>query len=325
MEKKRIALIGAFQAHADKFVNLINSYEESEMAAVWTEDPQTTQEYAEMAHCPGVETWEEIMADESIDGVIIMSAPIVHAKHVIAAANAGKHVYVEKALCITDEEAEQIRKAVKESGIILAMADPIITPITKYFKQKIEEGALGPIVNAKSRVSFEQCPGDKKYDPDVIGRIHDLGGIIADTHSQHILLYLLGKPVRAAAMMSKDPSGQTDIDTVCLYEFANGTIGISECCARTASAGWLLEVHGEKGSLITDRKAGIFYCPAGGTFERVPDEELPEPEDYPLHYWISCVQKNIQNELYGVDDACDMIAMQNAARAAAENSVMINR
>lgn len=324
MEKKRIALIGAFQAHADKFVNLINSYEESEMAAVWTEDPETAKEYAEMANCPAADSWEDILADETIDGVIIMTAPVDHAKHIIAAANAGKHVYVEKALCITNEEAEEIRAAVKKSGVILAMADPIITPITKFFKKKIEEGAIGPVVNAKSRISFEQCPGDKVNDPAVIDRIQKLGGIVADTHSQHVLLYLFGKPVKAASMMIKDPTGKTDIDTVTLYEFKNGAIGVAECCARTSSGGWMLEVHGEKGSYITDRKGGIYYAPAGGTFEKVPDEELPEAEDYPLHYWISCVTDGVQNEMYAVDDACDMIAMQNAARAAAGKCVQID-
>jgi len=86
----------------------------------------------------------------------------------------------------------------------------------------------------------------------------------------------------------------------------------------------MLEVHGEKGSYFTDRKGGIYYAPAGAAFEKISDEELPEAEDYPLHYWIRCVVENVQNEMYGVDDACDMIAMQNAARAAAENCVQID-
>jgi len=273
---------------------------------------------------PRSRNWEDIIADETIDGVIIMTAPVEHVKHVVAAANAGKHIYVEKALCITNEEAEEIRAAVKKSGVILAMADPIITPITKFFKKKIEDGTIGQVVNAKSRISFEQCPGDKVNDPAVIDRIHKLGGIVADTHSQHVLLYLLGKPVRAAAMMVKDPTGKADIDTVALYEFRNGAIGVAECCSRTSSGGWMLEVHGEKGSYFTDRKGGIYYAPAGAAFEKISDEELPEAEDYPLHYWIRCVVENVQNEMYGVDDACDMIAMQNAARAAAENCVQID-
>lgn len=322
MKELKVALIGAFQAHADKFVRLITEYEESEMAAVWAETPEWKKEHAAIGHCPEADTWEEIIEDKSIDAVIIMSAPRVHAKHILAAANAGKHIYVEKPVCITDEEAQEIREAVHKNGIFLAMADPIYRPQLVYIKHKIDEGAIGPIVNARARIGFPMFTEEMKDDPEALDRIYQLGGAIGDSHTPHMLYFLFGKPLRATAMMQKDASGKIDINTVAVYEFEGGVIGVAEASTRTGGCPYEVEVYGEKGSYrATDKEA--FYMPVGGDWEKVPDEELPDPVIYPLKYWVECVTSGRENELYAIDEASLVMAMHNAARKAAEYSVPV--
>jgi predicted dehydrogenase len=64
-------------------------------------------------------TYREIIADESIDAVLIQTPDHWHARMAIDAARAGKHVYLEKPMCQTAEEALELRKVVEETGIVL--------------------------------------------------------------------------------------------------------------------------------------------------------------------------------------------------------------
>ncbi len=65
--------------------------------------------------------WEKAIADPDVDAVIIATPDFWHAPMTIRAAQAKKHVYVEKGLCKTLDEAKAIRKAVKENGVVLQL------------------------------------------------------------------------------------------------------------------------------------------------------------------------------------------------------------
>ncbi len=64
-------------------------------------------------------TYREMIADESIDAVMILTPDHWHARMAIDAARAGKHVYLEKPMCQTAEEAVALREVVNETGIVL--------------------------------------------------------------------------------------------------------------------------------------------------------------------------------------------------------------
>lgn len=59
--------------------------------------------------------YRQILADPSIDAVLIATPQHLHAEHFIAAINAGKHVYLEKAMALTADQAKQMRAAYTSS------------------------------------------------------------------------------------------------------------------------------------------------------------------------------------------------------------------
>lgn len=88
----------------------------------------------------------DLLAADDIDAVILTVPDHWHAPMAIAAAKAGKHVYVEKAMTHTVEEAFEMRKAVKESGIILQLGHQgRQTESYKKAKEVIDKGILGKI------------------------------------------------------------------------------------------------------------------------------------------------------------------------------------
>lgn len=63
--------------------------------------------------------YDEMLADRSVDAVLIATADQFHVEQSLAALRAGKHVLVEKPLGVSVEEAEQLRAAVEQSGLVL--------------------------------------------------------------------------------------------------------------------------------------------------------------------------------------------------------------
>jgi predicted dehydrogenase len=61
--------------------------------------------------------YEKAIADPDVDVVVIATPDFWHAKMAVAAAKAKKPIYVEKGLCVTLQEAKDIRNAVKEAGV----------------------------------------------------------------------------------------------------------------------------------------------------------------------------------------------------------------
>ena len=105
---------------------------------VWGKDIFTTRDY------------REILARSDIDAIIIGTPDHWHAQISIDAMNAGKHVYCEKPMTHTIEEAQALEAKVKAAGIKLqvgvqAMSDDSYETAYRYVKQ----GALGKVVIAQ--------------------------------------------------------------------------------------------------------------------------------------------------------------------------------
>ncbi len=91
-------------------------------------------------------TYKELIAADDIDAVIIATPDHWHGTITIEAAKAGKHVYVEKPLTWTVPETYEVRKAVKESGIVFQLGHQN-RQTESHFKAKkaYEQGALGKV------------------------------------------------------------------------------------------------------------------------------------------------------------------------------------
>ena len=89
---------------------------------------------------------KELLANKDIDGVIIATPDHWHSRIAIDAAKAGKHVYCEKGLTRTFQEALDVYDAVKDTGIILQLGHQNRqVEANEKAKQIIDQGLLGPI------------------------------------------------------------------------------------------------------------------------------------------------------------------------------------
>ena len=93
-------------------------------------------------------TYEEILADPRIGAVSIASFDDAHFAQVIAALDAGKHLFVEKPLCRTVAEARAVKAAWERAGARLRIESNLVlraAPLYRWLREEREAGRLGQV------------------------------------------------------------------------------------------------------------------------------------------------------------------------------------
>ena len=146
--------------------------------AVAASDPVRAKEYAGRNGIPVVhETYSALLADPTIDAVYISLHNSAHHRWAVRAAIAGKHVIVEKPLCLTAEEAAELAFAATDVKIFEAVATAD-HPWQQTVHDLIHEEPYGSLLKATTRMRFElPAPGGYRDRPELGG------GIFYDTAS----------------------------------------------------------------------------------------------------------------------------------------------
>jgi predicted dehydrogenase len=126
--------------------------------------------------------WRELVARDDVDVVDIASPNRVHAEQLLAAIQAGKHVYCDKPLTATFAEAERVEEALRGYRGIGQMTFHLrFNPAVLRAKQLIDEGFLGEPIGFRNSflhsgsVDPERPMGWKQMASEGGGTLRDLG------------------------------------------------------------------------------------------------------------------------------------------------------
>ncbi len=183
------------------------------------------QEYAREAGVDAVYLdYEDMLRDADIDAVDICTGHHLHAPQTIAAAAAGKHVIVEKAMSSTLDDCRAMVDATDRAGVTLMVGQHLrYSPEALAVKRLIDGGKLGEIQAARTHV-FRQGPVDSWYVDGNAG-----GGVmlVQSIHYIDLLRYYLGNVKSVTGICrSVQPqmiNGAEDLVTASL-EFENGAV-----------------------------------------------------------------------------------------------------
>lgn len=312
-----IACVGEWHVHGKDFADKLMKYPHCKMIAVCSDNPESGRIWAEQKACLFEPDYGRLLKNPEIDAVMITSATADHRHLIVAAANAGKHVFVEKALAVTNEEAYAIREAVEKNGIHFTMSDPVMKAPQMFVKELIREGVLGKITNARIRVTHPLgILGQHK--PQFYNKAESGGGTMIDMgcKAAHTLYQLFGKPVSACGMFHSytdiGNKNQIDENAVVLYRFPQGILAVAENGWVSPKYQYALEVYGTNGcAVIYDTT--VQYRLNDGEWRTVPESSLPEPMIYPLDDWIESIECDRPNDNYGIEEAVHITEMITAA------------
>ncbi len=172
---------------------------------------------AEKRH-PGVslyQDWKALLADGSIDAVLIATPVFTHFEIALAALQAGKHVLVEKPMTRTAAEGRLLIAEAKKRGLVLMVDHTFVyTPAVMKIRDLIADGSLGDIFYYDStRVNLGLFQSD-------VNVIWDLA-----VHDFSILEYLIGRrPTAVSAGGSRHIAGRPENIAHVLLYYDTGTV-----------------------------------------------------------------------------------------------------
>lgn len=189
--------------------------------------------------------YEELLRDPDVDLVFIVTRNQHHAAQAIAALEAGKHVFVEKPMALTEEECRRIGQTVEATGRQLTVGfNRRFSPFYLEQKRRLRDRIMPLVVNC--RVNSPGISGSYWMADPAIG-----GAILGEAcHFVDLMYWLLdSEPVAVSACTlptgRPHPVGQNNL--VATFRFADGSIGSLTYCtvgSRT-SGGERVEVFGE--------------------------------------------------------------------------------
>lgn len=256
----RIGLIGGggiANAHLAGYATIPDRVK---VTAVADAVPETLAQRVEQLGATGYSDFTELVNDPNVDAVDICLPHHLHKPAIVAAAKAGKHILCEKPLCLTADEAREVRDAVQQAGVTLMCAhNQLFMPAVAKAKEVIDSGALGTVYEMRTTDSFFN-----DFSPESMGwRGHAAtsgGGEYIDTgyHPTYLLMHLSGggKPKEVFSMMSSHRLTfmEGEDSAQILVRFDNGSVGqlVTSWAYQAAPGTDRFSVVGEKGSLSSD-------------------------------------------------------------------------
>ena len=209
-----------------------------------------------------IEKESKLPADRRIDFVTIVTPNFAHFAPAMLALEKGFHVVIEKPIAFTLDEAQQLKKKVKETGLLLLLTHTYSGyPMVRQARTMVKEGVFGKI--RKVYVEYPQGWLSKmseregnaqaawRTDPKKSGKAGAMGDI--GTHAAHLAEFITGLKIThlCADLNAMVPGRALDDDGNVLLKFDNGAAGVlmaSQVAAGEENA-LKIRIYGENGGL----------------------------------------------------------------------------
>ena len=248
--------------HAKAFEAMPNA----KLVAIFDMSSERAEAFAAENDCTAYSEAAAFMAHD-MDFVTICTPSGAHMDAAILAANAGKHVIVEKPVDVTTEKIDAIIEACNKNDVqLISILPRRFNQSTKIFKQAIDDGRFGKIVLADAYVKWWRT---QAYYDSAAWRgtwALDGGGALMNQsiHTIDLLLHLMGDVKSVCAFTGLE--AHTDIEVedvaVAILQFANGARGViqgSTACWSKEGHPAQVQISGDAGSaFMVDDKFSVW-------------------------------------------------------------------
>ena len=212
-----------------------------------TGTPTRAADYAGKAGLRLHESLDDLLADDDLDAVVLATPHTMHFRQILAAANAGKHVYCEKPFCLSSDRAAKALDALAANGLKVAVGhDRRFYPNTAALRRMIDTGELGRMVQIEGNFSTDLAPAAGTWrasrEESPAGGMTSLGIHVVDA-----FIHLFGR-IEYVHAVSRRVALPFDIDdaTIVIIEFEGGQLGYLGTVASTAPL-WQIRAFGSGG------------------------------------------------------------------------------
>jgi UDP-N-acetylglucosamine 3-dehydrogenase len=230
-----------------------------------------------------VDDWRELIRRDDVDAVDICTPNALHAPIAIAAAQAGKHVLVEKPIAISLAAADAMIDAARAADIILMTAHTLrfLTPFV-LVRDAVAAGRIGEVTGFRAALGHA---GPAAWAPDAkwfYERESAGGGALVDLgiHLADLLRAILEDEAAEVAAMLTGPPGALEDSAQLVLRFRRGAVGtLAASWAARPGPDHQLLVFGTEGTVALQPDGGVLLRSAGdGASERLELSGGPPPD-----------------------------------------------
>lgn len=229
------------------------------LVAVCDQDEERMSSMVEKYGCKGYTSYAELLKNDEIQVVNIAVESGKHAQFAIQAADAGKHMIVEKPADITPARIDQMIAATKDAKVkVGCIFQSRLDPVNKAIKSAIDTGRLGRLIGVHGHLPwyrkqsyYEGAHGSWKgtWDLDGGGSLMNQG-----VHTVDLIQWLGGGVASVMGMFGVFGHDiEAEDQTVALLKFKNGALGTiytTTCCYPGLDQ--LITIYGASGSIMKD-------------------------------------------------------------------------
>ncbi len=255
--KLKIGIVGCGTI-ADIQAQAIIKSENAELQSVYSRTSENSKKCGEKFKVNWFDDWEKFITDPGLDIVSICTPNGNHLEYGEKAAEAGKHVIVEKPIEVTLQRANKLIEKCKANNVKLAVIyQSRFSPEIQKLKQQIEANEIGDIFMGDAYIKWFR--GQDYYDSGVWRGTFKLdgGGVLINQgiHTIDLLQWLMGDVDtiygQTGIFTHKNVEGEDN--AVAVLKYKNGAIGVIEGSTSVQPAqSRRIELHGKKGSVIID-------------------------------------------------------------------------
>jgi predicted dehydrogenase len=258
-EPLRVACIG-MGWWSDVLADAMTRSNRIEIAACYTRSADKRSAFAAKYKCRPATSYDEVLADPSIDAVINTTPNDVHLETTRAAAAARKHVFLDKPIANTVTDGRAISEVCRKAGVVLALGyQRRRESHFRWVKQQIDAGVFGKLVNAEANISRDR-----------LGKI-DLsswryqsagmpGGVMLQIgiHYTDVLEFLMGPVVAVRGQFAQLvlPGDNPDVASLIL-EHEGGALSTLNASYASASEYYLMNIYGKDATAYYDMHNGL--------------------------------------------------------------------
>ncbi len=342
MSKTKVAILGTgfiSHIHLESYIRFVP---DAEVVAIYGRNLENAKHLATTFGVPNAyDNIDTLLKECDADVIDICLPNYLHYEACLKAANANKHIIIEKPLSMTLEQADEMIALCKQKNVLLMYAEELcFAPKYERVRALVERGAVGDVYMLKQAEKHSGPHSPWFYQADTAG-----GGVMMDMgcHALAWFRWMTGnckiKSVYASmsTVLHKDIT-DCDDNTITIVEFENGVTAIAEdSWAKHGGMDDRIEVYGTKGVSYADLfrgNAALTYSTEGydyamekaGTtkgwtftvFEEAFNQGYPQE----LAHFIDCVRNGTKPKVTG-EDGRAVLEMIYAAYASAKSGAKV--
>lgn len=268
------------------------------------------------------DNYDEFLAESGVDIVAVLTPNYLHAEQAIKAAEAKKHIVIEKPLATNWEDMQRMQKVIHANGVKTIVGFVLrFNPLFETAKELVRNGSVGEPFYAEFDYMHAIDPSYKCYDwsrrAETGGSILQVGGC----HAVDGLRWFMRKEAKKVVALSGRfrPDFEQDTTIVFLVEYEDRSLAkVTGTYDNVCPYIYNIRLFGEKGTLINDRLWSKTSFPGQEDWIKIPTTapDSGDVEHHPFPQLVAHFMDHILNDtpcILDIDEAMKTFEIIEAA------------